>query len=286
MKKVVIRQSRMGDYIQLINKNKQLRVGMILLGVTALIAIFAPLIAPYDPYSLGDEMLKAPNIKNFLGTDGLGRDVFSMIIFGTRTSIMIGIVTATISAVIGVFVGAFSGYYGGRFDQVVSEIINIFLMLPTFFLVIIIVALFGSSLLNVMIVIGMTSWPGNARLMRVQAMSLRERTFVKSAIAIGETNRQVIFRYIIPNGIFPIIANTTMGIGGAILTEASLSFLGLGDPNIVSWGQMVFQGKSYLTSGWWVSTFSGLAIVLVVLVFYLIGDGLNSILNPKTSSNH
>jgi peptide/nickel transport system permease protein len=209
-----------------------------------------------------------------------------MIIYGSRTSLTVGIVTAVISAVIGVLVGAFSGYYGGTLDRVVSEVINIFLMLPTFFLILIIVALFGSSMLNVMIVIGLTSWPGNARLMRVQALSLRQRTFVMSAIAVGETKRQIVYRYIIPNGIFPVIANTTMGIGGAILTEAALSFLGLGDPNVISWGQLVYQGKSYLTSGWWVSTFSGLAIVIIVLIFYLIGDGLDGILNPKLKKSH
>lgn len=209
-----------------------------------------------------------------------------MIIYGSRTSLTVGIVTAVISAVIGVLVGAFSGYYGGTLDRVVSEVINIFLMLPTFFLILIIVALFGSSMLNVMIVIGLTSWPGNARLMRVQALSLRQRTFVMSAIAVGETKRQIVYRYIIPNGIFPVIANTTMGIGGAILTEAALSFLGLGDPNVISWGQLVYQGKAYLTSGWWVSTFSGLAIVIIVLIFYLIGDGLDGILNPKLKKSH
>lgn len=285
LKNLTINQSRVNVYKQFLNRNKQLRMGIVFLSLIILIAILAPVIATHDPYNLGDAMLQAPNKNHILGTDGLGRDVFSMIIFGTRTSLMIGMVTAIISAVIGILLGAFSGYYGGKFDQVISELINVFLMLPTFFLVMIIVALFGSSLLNVMIVIGLTSWPGNARLMRVQAMSLRERTFVKSALAIGETKWQVVFRYIIPNGVFPIIANTTMGIGGAILTEASLSFLGLGDPNIISWGQMVFQGKSYLTSGWWVSTFSGIAIVFVVLIFYMIGDGLNGILNPKISKN-
>lgn len=285
LNKLFTEKSALINFIQLINKNKQLRNGVLFLGIIILIALFAPFITTHDPYYLGEELLQSPQKNHLLGTDGLGRDVYSMIIYGTRTSLLIGIVTATISAFIGILVGAFSGYYGGKLDQIVSEIINIFLMLPTFFLVIIIVALFGSSLLNVMIVIGFTSWPGNARLMRVQAMSLRERTFVRSAIAIGETKSQVIFSYIIPNGIFPIIANTTMGIGGAILTEASLSFLGLGDPNIISWGQMVFQGKAYLTSGWWVSTFSGLAIVAVVLVFYLIGDGLNAVLDPKSNNN-
>lgn len=286
MSEIVRKQSKTGELAQLLQGNGQLKTGIILLIFVVLIAVFAPLLATHDPYALGAVMLEAPGKNHLMGTDGLGRDVYSMILYGTRTSLAIGIVTAIISAVIGVLVGAFSGFYGGKLDQLVSEVINVFLMLPTFFLILIIVALFGSSMLNVMIVIGLTSWPGNARLMRVQAMSLRERTFVLSAAAIGETKSQIVFRYIIPNGIFPVIANTTMGIGGAILTEAALSFLGLGDPNVISWGQLVYQGKAYLTSGWWVSTFSGLAIVIIVLIFYLIGDGLDNILNPKLGKGH
>lgn len=286
MSEIVIKKSKMGSWIQLIRNNSQLKTGIILLSMVVLTAIFAPLLSTHNPYVLGDSLLEAPGKEHILGTDGLGRDVYSMIIYGSRTSLTVGIVTAVISAVIGVLVGAFSGYYGGTLDRVVSEVINIFLMLPTFFLILIIVALFGSSMMNVMIVIGLTSWPGNARLMRVQALSLRQRTFVMSAIAVGETKRQIVYRYIIPNGIFPVIANTTMGIGGAILTEAALSFLGLGDPNVISWGQLVYQGKAYLTSGWWVSTFSGLAIVIIVLIFYLIGDGLDGILNPKLKKSH
>ena len=143
--------------------------------------------------------------------------------------------------------------------------------------------LFGSDIKNVMIVIGVTTWSSNAKLMRAQALSLRERTFVKSAIALGETKMQVLFKYILPNGIFPVVANTTRGMAGAILTEASLSFLGLGDPNTISWGQMIYQGKSYVTSAWWITGFAGIAIILTVIVFYLLGDGLNHVLNPKYS---
>ncbi len=263
--------------------NTQLSMGLSLLFIVFALAVLAGPLSTHDPYTLGDDLLQPPSSTHWLGTDGLGRDVYSMILYGARTSLAVGIVAAMISAVIGVFVGGFSGYLGGRFDLIVSEIINIFMMIPTFFLVLIIIALFGSSLLNVMIIIGLTSWPSNARLMRAQALSLRERTFVRAAAAIGENKPQIVFRYIIPNGIFPVIANTTMGVGGAILTEASLSFLGLGDPNIISWGQMINQGRGYLISGWWVSTFSGLAVLLIVLLFYLIGDGANALINPKSS---
>lgn len=276
IKKVGVRLAGM------VRSSMQLRMGLIFFALVLLVVIFAPSLAPFDPYDLGDDLLVPPGTNgHWLGTTNMGQDVLSMIIYGSRASLAIGIVSALISGVIGTLLGAFAGFYGGKVDKVVSETINIFLMIPTFFLILIIVALFGSSMINVMLVIGLTSWPSNARMMRVQAMSIKERTFVKSAISMGETKRQVLFKYIIPNGLFPIIANTTMGVAKAILTEASLSFLGLGDPNVISWGQMIYEGKQYLATGWWMSTFAGLFIMLIVMIFYMIGDGLNFALNPK-----
>ena len=266
----------------LVAASGQLRVGLVLFALVLLVVLFAPQIAPFDPYDLGDDLLVPPGTDgHLLGTTNMGQDILSMLIYGSRASLAIGIVAAAISGVIGTLVGAVAGFYGGKLDKVISEVINVFLMIPSFFLVLIIVAMFGSSMVNVMFVIGLTSWPSNARMMRVQAMSIKERTFVKSAVAMGESKRQILFKYIIPNGLFPVIANTTMGVAKAILTEASLSFLGLGDPNVISWGQMIFDGKQYLTSGWWMSTFAGLCIMLIVMIFYLIGDGLNYALNPK-----
>ena len=266
----------------LVAASGQLRVGLVLFALVLLVVLFAPQLAPFDPYDLGDDLLVPPGpAGHLLGTTNMGQDILSMLIYGSRASLAIGIVAAAISGVIGTLVGAVAGFYGGKLDKVISEVINVFLMIPSFFLVLIIVAMFGSSMVNVMFVIGLTSWPSNARMMRVQAMSIKERTFVKSAVAMGESKRQILFKYIIPNGLFPVIANTTMGVAKAILTEASLSFLGLGDPNVISWGQMIFDGKQYLTSGWWMSTFAGLCIMLIVMIFYLIGDGLNYALNPK-----
>lgn len=266
----------------LVAASGQLRVGLVLFALVLLVVLFAPQLAPFDSYDLGDDLLVPPGTAgHLLGTTNMGQDILSMLIYGSRASLAIGIVAAAISGVIGTLVGAVAGFYGGKLDKVISEVINVFLMIPSFFLVLIIVAMFGSSMVNVMFVIGLTSWPSNARMMRVQAMSIKERTFVKSAVAMGESKRQILFKYIIPNGLFPVIANTTMGVAKAILTEASLSFLGLGDPNVVSWGQMIFDGKQYLTSGWWMSTFAGLCIMLIVMIFYLIGDGLNYALNPK-----
>ncbi|WP_040214525.1 ABC transporter permease [Clostridium polynesiense] len=265
-----------------INSNAQLRSGIILLLCLLSVAMLAPLIATHDPYGLYEKILAKPGEGgHILGTDGLGRDVFSQIVWGGRTSIKIGVIAAGISAIVGTCIGGVAGYFGGKVDRFITEFMNIFLMTPSFFLILIIIALFGSSILNMMIVIGLTSWTSNAKLMRAQAISIKQRTFIKSCQAMGESKASIMFKHIIPNGIFPIIANTTMNVSSAILTEAGLSFLGLGDPNVVSWGQIIYHGKGYLPSGWWISIFAGCAAVITVLTFFLIGDGLNRVLNPK-----
>lgn len=265
--------------------NKQMMIGCILLAILILIAIFGPTLAPYNPKLLQDDTLASPGGMYLLGTDHLGRDVFSMILYGVRTSLEIGFIAAMISAVIGIVVGGIAGFFGGIIDKILNEIMNIFMMLPTFFLILLVVALFGSNMTNVMIVIGVTSWVSNARLMRAQAISLKERTFVKSAVTMGESKWSILIHHIIPNGIFPVIAQTTMNISGAILTEAGLSFLGLGDPNVFSLGQIINNGKMYMPRCWWISTFSGIVVVLIVLTFFLIGDGLNRVLSPKMDAN-
>lgn len=264
--------------------DKQLLAGVIGLIVLLILALAAPVFATEDPYHFGKDMLVGLGENgHILGTNHMGQDVYSMIIYGIRTSLRVAVISALISGALGVLIGGVGGFFGGKVDTFVSELINVFMMLPSFFLILLIVAMFGNSITNVMIVIGITTWPSNAKLMRAQALSLRERVFVKSARAMGETKRQILFKYIIPNGIFPVIANTTMGMSNAILTEAGLSFLGLGDPGIISWGQMIYTGKQYITSAWWISAFAGVAIVITVLVFYLLGDGLNHVLDPKYS---
>lgn len=270
--------------IKMIVNDKQLLFGTVGLIFLLLVAVLAPVIAPEDPYYFGPDVLNGLGENgHVLGTNKMGQDIFSMIIYGTRTSLMVAVISAFISGLLGILIGGIAGFFGGNVDRVISELINIFMMLPTFFLILLIIALFGNSIYNVMIVIGITTWPSNAKLMRAQALSLRERTFVKAAIAMGESRLQILFKYIIPNGVFPVIANTTVGMSNAILTEAGLSFLGLGDPNIISWGQMIYDGKSFLTSAWWIATFAGIAIVITVTIFYLLGDGLNHVMNPKHS---
>lgn len=275
---------RMRDFAKAYSRNKQAMTGFYLLLFIVFVAIFAGVLAPYSPSALKGEPLQAPCKEFLLGTDSLGRDILSRIIFGTRVSLSIGIIAAAISGILGTIVGATAGFFGGKVDMVLSELIDIVLMIPTFFLILIVVSIMGSGIFNIMLVIGLTSWPGNARVMRSQAMSLKSRTFVQAARAIGEPERDIMFRYIIPNGIFPVISNTTMQIAMAILTEAGLSFLGLGDPTAVSWGQMIFAGRTYITSAWWVALFPGIAIVITVAAFYMLGDGLNKVLNPKLRS--
>lgn len=262
--------------------DRQLCIGVAGILFLLIVIVFAPMNATHDPKSFDHPRLLAPGKDgHILGTNHLGQDVFSMLVYGVGTSIKVAVISAFISGALGVIIGGISGFLGGKVDLVVSEIVNIFLMIPVFFLILLIIALFGNNIINVMVVIGLTTWPSNAKLMRAQALSLRERTFVMSAVAMGETKPQILFKYILPNGIFPVIANTTMGMAGAILTEASLSFLGLGDPNIISWGQMIYQGKNYITNAWWISATSGLAVVITVIIFYMLGDGLNHVLNPK-----
>ena len=257
-------------------------IGLVILILIAIAAIFAPLLSPSDPFELGATPLTRPGVDGHpLGTDNLGRDVLSQILYGARLSLAVGLIAALIAGLLGIVIGSVSGFYGGWIDLLLSRVTDMFLIVPTFFLIIVVVATFGSNIYYVMVVIGLTSWPGNARLMRSQALALRERTFVQALTALGESRDRIMFRHIIPNGVQPVIANSSLIVAGAILTEAGLSFLGLGDPNQASWGRMIYDGRSYLTTAWWTSIFAGVATVITVMAFYLIGDGLAHVLNPK-----
>lgn len=260
---------------------KPLRNGLILLAIITFIAVLGPSLAPFALDDFNDDMLHPPSSTYLFGTDGIGRDVLSMVLYGARTSLLVGIIAAMISVLIGITLGAISGYYGGFLDRVLNELIHIFLMLPTFFLIIMVIALFGSSIWNVTIVIGLTSWMGTAKIMNAQVKTLKERTYVKAARVIGESDGAILWKYIVPHGIFPVLANVSMSISSAILYEASLSFLGLGDPQMMSWGQIIYIGKQYMGRGWWVATFAGLAIVLTMFSFHQIGEGITIALDPK-----
>ncbi len=259
------------------------RIGFFIFVALVIMAIFAPWLAPFRPEELSSDVLSPPSLKHPFGTDHLGRDVFSRIVYGTRISLSVGFVAAGISAVVGVVIGVISGYYGGVVDEVVSKIIDSFLMIPIFFLILIIVAIFGSNLFYIMLVIGLTIWPSNARIMRAQTLSLRERAFVKIARSTGESNFRILAFHIIPNGMYPVVANSALQMGGAILTEAALSFLGLGDPNITSWGKMINEARTYMSFAWWTIVFPGVFTILAVVAFSFIGDGLQHALYPRLS---
>lgn len=256
-------------------------IGLAILVALIVLAVLAPVIAPRDPMSIDGPRLQAPNSEYLLGTDHLGRDVLSGVLSGARVSLLVGIIAAGISAAVGIVVGSISGYYGGWVDILLSRITEVFLITPSFFLIIVVVATLGSNFLYVMIIIGFTTWATNARLMRVSALALRERTFVQAALTLGEPRYRILLRHIIPNGIAPVVANSTLLVANAILIEAGLSFIGLGDPNVTSWGQMVFVGQRYLRNGLWISMIPGVAIVLTVMAFYLIGDGISAAVNPR-----
>jgi len=257
--------------------------GLIMFLTLLIMALFAPVIAPYKPTDISHDMLSPPSKVHPFGTDHLGRDVFSRVVHGARVSLTVGFVAAGLSALIGIVIGALSGYIGGVFDEVISKIIDSFLMFPVFFLILIIVAVFGRNLVYIMLVIGLTTWPSNARIMRAQTMSIKEKAFVKIARANGESPTRIIFTHIIPNGMYPVVANSAMQIGGAILTEAALSFLGLGDPSVVSWGKMINDARSYMSFAWWSIVFPGIFTVITVVTFSFIGDGLQQALYPKLS---
>jgi peptide/nickel transport system permease protein len=261
-------------------KNKTALVGLVIVMTTIFLALFAPLVAPHGPFTLQARSLQPPGLAHPLGTDQVGRDVLSYVIYGTRVSMAFGLGVATISLVIGVLLGAIPGYFGGVIDDLFSRFFEIFLMIPQFVLIVTVVALFGNNIIYTMFVVGFTLWPSNAKITRAQVLTLKRRTFVRAALASGASHVRILARHILPNGLYPVIANSTLQMAYAILFEASLSFLGLGDPNYPSWGQLLAAANLH-RSAWWLSLFSGLAILILVLGFNLVGDGIQTALNPR-----
>jgi peptide/nickel transport system permease protein len=251
--------------------------------ITFLIAGFASFLAPYDPGKTDVSLkLKPPSTQHFLGTDQLGRDVFSRMLFGSRVSLSVGFVAVAISILIGILVGAVAGYYGGWVDSVLMRFVDIMLCFPSFFLILTVVALLGPSLFKVMVVIGITSWMGTSRFVRAEFLSLRERDFVQAAKALGIKDSRIIFRHILPNALAPVFVTATLDVATAILVEAGLSFLGFGvQPPAPSWGNILTEGRTYIFDAWWLTLFPGLAILITVLSFNLSGEGLRDALDPR-----
>ena len=266
------------------------RVGLILLALTVLVAVVGPIAFPFDPKAVGRtaaDILKPPNGAHWLGTDELGRDVFRATLEGARLSLLIGLVATAISIVVGATVGIAAGYRLGLLDGVLMRITDFFLVLPALPLIIVLAALFGQSTVILVLVIGLTSWPSTARIVRSQVLSLRERQFITRIRSLGATDYRIVTGHILSNVLPLIFANTVLVIAGSILAEATLAFLGLGDPVHVSWGTMLhfaFDSGATGRGAWWYVLPPGIGIVLVVLGFVLAGHTLDRVLNPRLRS--
>jgi peptide/nickel transport system permease protein len=264
-------------------KNRLAVTGAVVILVLTFVALFASLLAPQDPQEQDYfRILEGPNKENLLGTDDLGRDILSRMIYGSRISLSVGFVAMIIAITIGSVIGALAGYYGGIVDAVLMRIVEIMLSIPMIFLILAIIAVLGPSLWNVMAVIGLTSWPGVSRLVRAEFLTLKERDFAQAAKAVGAGDLRIIFRHILPNGMVPILVSATFRVAGGILTESALSFLGLGvQPPTASWGNMLSSGRFYIDIAWWLTLFPGLAILITVLAYNLLGEGLRDALDPR-----
>jgi peptide/nickel transport system permease protein len=247
------------------------------------ISLLAPLLTPYEPDALDAyQVLLAPSGQHWFGTDELGRDVFTRVLYGARISLKVGFVSVGIAVLIGTLVGLLAGYYGRWLDSLLMRLVDIMLCFPTFFLILAVIAMLEPSIWYIMAVIGLTSWMGVARLVRAEVLSLRERDFVTAARALGASDRRIIFRHVLPNALAPVLVAATLGVAGAILTESALSFLGIGvQPPTPSWGNILTSGKDYIEFAWWLSLFPGLAILVTVLAYNLLGEGLRDALDPR-----
>jgi len=255
--------------------------GLLMLATISILAALAPCLPiPYFN-SMDFPRMLPPSPQHPFGTDHLGRDMLSRVLWGARTSLMVGIAAAGISSLIGIILGSLAGYFGGRIDEVVSGVTNIFLVIPTFFLALILLALFGSSIYLVMIAIGVTTWPTTARVMRAQVLSAKERLFVEAARAVGATDLYILFRLVVPSALPPALAYTILQVGSAIMIEAGLSYLGLGDPNFPSWGRMIYEGQIYITTAPWIALIPGAFLVYTVLGINFLGYSLLKLLTPK-----
>ncbi|MCL4459246.1 MAG: ABC transporter permease [Chloroflexi bacterium] len=263
------------------SKGKLAVFGLCVAVLTVLLAMSAPLLTGYDPLAISRERLLSPTLVHPMGTDNVGKDVFSGVLYGSRVSLTVGLLAAFTSFSVGLLIGSLAGYYGGSLDSLLMRISEFFQIMPRFFLALLVVAMLGGGLEKTIAVIGLLSWPATARIVRAQFLALKEREFVESARAIGFGDRHIIISEILPNALPPAIVQGTLDIALAILLEANLSFFGLGDPRMPSWGEMLNRAQPFLRSAWWMSVFPGTAIFINVLAFNLVGDGLNDLLNPE-----
>ncbi|MDQ3042303.1 MAG: ABC transporter permease [Acidobacteriota bacterium] len=267
---------------RVLKHNKAATAGAFVLMLFLGAAIFADYLAPYDPLKTSNETFQTPSPKFLFGTDDLGRDVFSGVIHGAQTSILVGVSVAFLSGLIGVLVGAVAGFAGGVWDDFLMRLTELFLIPPQFFLALVIAALFGSTLFNLILILTITNWTTMARLVRAEVLSLKERSFVEASKAMGASPARILFHDILPNASPLIITKMVLTVGGVILIEAGLEFVGLGDANHISWGYMLHNGQHFIRDGWWIIAFPSLALAALVLALNIVGDALNSALNPKS----
>lgn len=273
----------LADFTYRFMRNPLALAGSAIIIFLFIVAAMAPVLAPRDPNLIDtSNILAPPSHGHLFGTDDLGRDVLSRMIYSARISLLVGFVAVGIATVIGVIVGAVSGYYGGWVDSVFMRFVDIMLCFPTIFLILAVIAILEPSIWNIMIIIGITGWMGVSRLVRAEFLTLKERDFVVASKAVGATDLRIIFRHILPNALAPVLVSAVLGVGGAILIESSLSFLGLGvQPPTPSWGNMLTAGKDNIEIAWWLSLFPGMAILITVLGYNLLGEGLQDALNPR-----
>jgi peptide/nickel transport system permease protein len=270
------------DAVRAYLRNRPAMLGLVVVGLLGLLTILAPLLTPYRPLRGAGPALSPPIGKFLFGTDDLGRDTFTQVLYGTRVSLLVGFSSAGIASVIGVAIGAPAGYYGGWMDDALMRFTELFQVIPRIFLSILLVALFGQTLLVTIVAIGVLSWPPTARILRAEVLSKRELDYVNAARSIGASSRRVIFREILPNTLGPVVVTSSLLVGSGILLEAGLAFIGLSDPNQISLGRMIYAAIPFMRDAWWMSVFPGVVLSAIVLAFNLIGDGLTDALNPRT----
>ena len=279
------KRSQWAEIWRRLKQNKMAMFGLVIISIIVLSAVFADFIADYNDVvikqNLGDR-LQGPSMKYWLGTDEFGRDIFARMIHGARVSLKVGVLAVGIAVVIGGSLGAIAGYYGGKLDNIIMRIMDVFLAVPSILLAIAIVSALGPSIINLMLAISISSVPSYARIVRSSVLSIRDQEFIEAARAIGASDARIIMRHIIPNSLAPVIVQGTLGVAGAILSTAGLSFIGLGiQPPAPEWGSMLSGGRQYLRYAWHVTTFPGLAIMITILALNLLGDGLRDALDPR-----
>jgi peptide/nickel transport system permease protein len=262
-------------------KNRPAEISLYLMVAFIAVAVLAPQLSPYDPFALGEQSLLPPQRDHLMGTDDLGRDTLSRVIYGAQVPLLVGFLATATSFILGVFVGSVAGYFGGLVDDALMRATEYVLVIPRFFLALLIVAMLGTGVMKIVLVIGILGWPEVARVVRAQFLTFREREFVLAARAMGASHAKIIFNEILPNALPPAIVVVSVLVARAILSEAGLSFLGLGDPNLISWGSLLSEAQERIWSSIWLAVFPGVAISLLVLCVNLLGDGINDVLNPR-----